>query len=118
MAAPAAEPHAGQGSPGTRIEPMCTADWPAVRRIYQEGIETGNATFETAVPEWEAWDASHLRACRLVARQGTHIVGWGALSPVSSRCVYAGVAEVSVYVAANARGQGIGRALLIALIAA
>jgi L-amino acid N-acyltransferase YncA len=97
-------------------EELKPEDWPTVRAIYEEGIATGNATFETQVPVWEDWDASHLRDCRLVARRGGHIVGWGALSPVSGRCVYAGVAEVSVYVAAAARGQGIGKRLLQALI--
>ena len=97
-------------------EELKPEDWPAVRAIYKEGITTGNATFETQVPAWEDWDASHLEDCRLVARRGGHIVGWGALSPVSGRCVYAGVAEVSVYVAAAARGQGIGKRLLRALI--
>jgi phosphinothricin acetyltransferase len=98
------------------IEKLRPEDWPAVRAIYEEGIATGNATFETQVPDWEDWDASHLGDCRLVARKGGHIVGWGALSPVSGRCVYAGVAEVSVYVADAARGQGIGKRLLQALI--
>ena len=97
-------------------EELRPQDWPAVRAIYQEGIVTGNATFETQVPAWEDWDASHPEDCRLVARRGGHIVGWGALSPASGRCVYAGVAEVSVYVAAAARGQGIGKRLLQALI--
>jgi phosphinothricin acetyltransferase len=99
-----------------RIEPMTAGDWPAVRAIYEEGIATGQATFETAAPEWEAWDAARLRECRLVARWGRTIVGWVALSPVSSRAVYRGVAEVSVYVAATARGQGVGRRLLSALV--
>ena len=98
------------------ITPMTPADWPAVREIYLEGIATGNATFETGAPEWEAWDAGHLPDCRLVARRGDEILGWVALSPVSGRCVYAGVAEVSVYVAAKARGQGAGGALMQAVI--
>jgi phosphinothricin acetyltransferase len=99
------------------VEPMQPADWPAVRAIYLEGIATGNATFETEAPEWERWDASHLRVCRLVARRDGQVVGWAALSPVSVRCVYAGVVEASVYVAAAARGQGVGKALLAALVA-
>ncbi|MBP6016937.1 MAG: N-acetyltransferase [Candidatus Promineofilum sp.] len=94
---------------------MLAADWPAVRTIYEEGIATGQATFETAAPEWAAWDAARLTAGRLVARRHG-VVGWAALSPVSSRAVYCGVAEVSIYVAATVRGQGIGRALLAALI--
>lgn len=100
------------------IETMQEIDWPAVRAIYQEGIATGQATFETAAPEWEAWDASHRPDCRLVARQEAQVIGWAALSPVSRRAVYRGVAEVSVYVAAAARGRGIGRVLLGALIEA
>jgi L-amino acid N-acyltransferase YncA len=95
---------------------MQDGDWEAVRLIYGEGIATGDATFETEVPEWEDWDRSHARDCRLVARRGGQVVGWAALSPVSARRAYAGVAEVSVYVALPARGQGVGRALLRALI--
>lgn len=109
---------------------MFPALWPAVREIYREGIATGNATFETELPEWEKWDNSHLKTCRLVAlesrgegsvafsespaKQG--VLGWAALSPVSTRRVYRGVAEVSVYVAASARGRGVGKALLQALV--
>src|SRR4051812_12135816 len=100
------------------ITPMNRADWPAVRAIYLEGIATGNATFEAGAPSWEQWDAGHLPDCQLVARDGEEVLGWVALSPVSERCVYAGVAEVSVYVAERARGQGVGRALLEAVIAA
>jgi len=99
-----------------RIDPMQLDDWPPVREIYAEGIATGDATFETAVPDWEQWDAGHLRQCRLVARDESNILGWAALSPVSRRPVYAGVTEVSVYVAAAARGKGVGKALLTALI--
>lgn len=98
------------------IEALAPADWPAVRAIFLEGIATGQATFETEAPEWEAWDAGHHAACRLVARAGEAIVGWAALSPVSARRVYSGVAEVSVYVAASARGRGVGHALLEALV--
>ena len=100
------------------IESMTEQDWTAVSTIYAEGIATGNATFEQTVPCWEKWDATHLRSCRLVARSGRDVLGWAALSPVSSRCVYAGVAEVSVYVAARARNQGIGSKLLLALVGA
>src|SRR5215467_11629822 len=98
------------------IEPMAEQDWPAVSEIYREGVLTGNATFETEVPGWEKWDSGHLPACRLVARSHSGIVGWAALSPVSGRCVYAGVAEVSVYVAERARNQKIGSRLLAALV--
>ena len=100
--------------------PLTAAHWPAVCTIYTEGLATGNATFATEAPTWEEWDASHLGACRLVAVADDapgQVLGWAALSPVSSRCVYGGVAEVSVYVAAAARGQGVGRALLAALVA-
>ena len=95
---------------------MSPADWPAVRDIYLEGIATGDATFETAAPDWPAWDARHLPSSRLVIRSGAEILGWAALSPVSARPAYAGVAEVSVYVAARARGQGQGFRLLSALV--
>lgn len=97
---------------------MREPDWPAVRDIYREGIRTGDATFETEAPEWAAWDAGHLPVCRLVARQGDTIGGWAALSPVSKRAAYAGVAEVSVYVGTHYRGRGLGRRLLGALISA
>jgi phosphinothricin acetyltransferase len=99
-----------------QITPMQPDDWPTVREIYREGIATGHATFETEVPDWEKWDSGHRRDCRLIARIGEQVLGWAALSPVSGRCVYAGVAEVSVYVAAEARGSGVGKALLQALI--
>jgi L-amino acid N-acyltransferase YncA len=99
------------------VEEMEREDWKAVRAIYRQGIATGNATFETDAPAWEAWDASHRRDCRLVARVGGRVVGWAALSPVSGRCVYAGVAEVSVYVALAARSRGVGKALLRTLVA-
>jgi phosphinothricin acetyltransferase len=99
------------------IEPLQPPDWPEVRAIYVEGIETGTATFETDVPDWDEWDRSHLPHSRIVARaEGGEITGWAALSPVSDRCAYGGVAEVSVYVGASGRGRGLGRALLDALI--
>ncbi len=99
------------------IEGMRPGDWEQVRAIYLEGIATRSATFETEAPSWEKWDAGHLADLRLVARAKNQVLGWGALSPVSSRCVYAGVAEVSVYVGASFTRRGIGRALLEALIA-
>ena len=103
----------------TTLHAMQTTDWTAVSQIYAEGLATGNATFETAVPSWAAWDQNHLASCRLVARnQDNLVVGWAALTAVSGRCVYAGVAEVSVYVAVAARGQGVGMCLLQALVAA
>ena len=92
-------------------------DWPAVRAIYEQGIAGGNATFETEAPSWDDWDRTHLEGHRLVALQDDKVVGWAALSPVSERCVYAGVAENSVYVAEEAQGRGVGRALLEELIA-
>jgi L-amino acid N-acyltransferase YncA len=98
------------------VEAMVDQDWPAVRKIYVEGIQSGNATFEKSPPEWASWNAGHLAACRLVARSAGEVRGWAALSPVSSRCVYAGVAEVSVYVAQQSRGQGIGTKLLSSLV--
>lgn len=106
------------GNAYIHIAPLTTADWPSVRAIYEEGIATGQATFEAAAPDWPAWDAAHRPDCRLVARQNGSIAGWAALAPVSGRPVYAGVAEVSVYVAASARGQGIGRVLLTSLMEA
>ncbi|MEX2531046.1 MAG: GNAT family N-acetyltransferase [Gemmatimonadota bacterium] len=93
-------------------------DWEEVRLIHAEGIATGEATFETEAPSWEAWDVGHLEVARLVARQGRRIVGWAALSPVSSRCVYGGVAEVSVYVREGCRDRGVGARLLARLIEA
>jgi L-amino acid N-acyltransferase YncA len=100
------------------IEPMSAEDWPSVRRIYEEGMATGDATFETEAPEWEAFDAAHRPDCRLVARTRGEIVGWVALSPYSRRPVYRGVAWESVYVAAEFRGRGVGQALLAAVVAA
>lgn len=101
-----------------RIEPMRADDWPAVRAIYLAGIATGQATFETDAPGWQDWDAVHLQVARLVAREPAGLLGWVALSPVSRRRVYQGVAEESVYIAEAARGRGVGRALLTAAIAA
>jgi phosphinothricin acetyltransferase len=99
------------------IQPLRPADWPAVRAIYEAGIATGDATFETAAPTWEAWDAAHLPGHRLLAAAGDRVLGWAALAPVSDRCAYAGVAEDSIYLAPQAQGRGVGRALLDALVA-
>jgi L-amino acid N-acyltransferase YncA len=94
------------------IRAMRTEDWPTVKTIYEQGIATRLATFETEAPAWEAWDAAHLAGPRLVAEENGEVMGWAALSPVSRRPCYAGVVEESVYVAEGARGQGIGAALL------
>lgn len=101
---------------GLTIRPLTEADWPAVRKIYRDGIATGHATFETDVPPWEAWDRGHLASPRLVAELEGQVVGWAALSPTSPRPVYRGVAEVSIYLAEERRGQGIGRTLLGRLV--
>lgn len=98
------------------IDAMKPEDWPQVRAVHEEGLATGNATFEAGAPSWSKWDSAHLSTHRLVARSGDRILGWAALSPVSQRFVYSGVAEVSLYVAAGHRGRGIGSALLAALI--
>jgi phosphinothricin acetyltransferase len=95
---------------------MKKEDWERVRTIYLQGIETGNSTFEAEAPDWEKWDSSHLPDHRLVAWEGEEIVAWAALSPVSHRSVYSGVAELSLYVAAGHRGKGVGSALLKAVI--
>jgi L-amino acid N-acyltransferase YncA len=99
------------------IEPLTSDHWEAVRSIYLEGIATGNATFQQTAPDWKDWDEGHLRTCRIVARAEREIAGWAALSAVSTRPVYAGVAEVSIYVADGARGCGIGTRLMAKLIA-
>ena len=98
------------------IVAMTEQHWLAVSEIFAQGIATTNATLETSVPTWPEWDARHLPACRLVGLHGEEVVGWAALSAVSSRQVYRGVAEVSVYIAERARGQGMGAALLDKLI--
>ena len=98
------------------ITAMFPQHWEAVKKIYEEGIATGNATFQTSAPEWQEWDAAHVATCRFVAIENDEVLGWAALTAVSGRCVYAGVAEVSVYVAANARGKKIGSSLLEILV--
>jgi L-amino acid N-acyltransferase YncA len=100
------------------IAPLTADHWEAVRAIYLEGIATGNATFQQSAPEWTEWDKSHLQTCRIVAPGNDEILGWAALSPVSGRCVYAGVAEVSVYVTQAAPSAGIGSTLLAHIITA
>jgi L-amino acid N-acyltransferase YncA len=103
--------------PSVELRALTEDDWTAVADIYWEGMRDGLATFETEVPTWTAWDAAHLPGHRLVAEFLDEIVGWAALSPASKRRCYAGVVDNSVYVARDARGHGIGRTLLEALIA-
>jgi phosphinothricin acetyltransferase len=101
-----------------RVEPMTAEHADAVLMIYQDGLDTGNASFETTAPDWLTWDTAHLADHRFVAiGDGGQVIGWVAASAVSSRCVYAGVVEHSVYVRADAQGHGVGRALLDRLIA-
>ncbi len=98
------------------ISTLLPEHWEAVKQIYTEGIATGNATFQTTVPSWEEWDRAHTALPRLVAIDNGEILGWAALTPVSGRCVYGGVGEVSVYVSAKARGKGVGKLLLQSLV--
>jgi phosphinothricin acetyltransferase len=98
------------------FRPMSEADWKSVAEIYKQGIETGNATFQNEIPSWETWDNGHLKCCRIIATKNNEIAGWTALSSVSSRYVYRGVAEVSVYIRNNFRGQKVGTKLLERLI--
>ena len=98
------------------LDKMLPADWEAVKQIYEEGIATGNATFQQQAPNWEEWNNDHLSHSRIIAKEDGTILGWAALTGVSGRCVYAGVAEVSVYVSDKARGKGVGKKLLQKLI--
>lgn len=98
------------------IQPMTADSWADVARIYESGIATKNATFETKAPDWDAWNKAHRQDCRLIALIDENIVGWAALSNVSSRCVYSGVAEVSVYIDSDFRGMGVGDRLMSDLI--
>lgn len=104
--------------PSMPIRPMTPADAEAVLAIYQQGIDTGEATFQAQAPDWEEWDAGHHPHSRLVFLNSEGIAGWAALAPVSSRPVYAGVADISIYVATEAAGQGIGGQLMDAVIEA
>lgn len=98
------------------FETLKSKHWPAVKEIYEQGIATGNATFQSSAPEWKSWSKDHLKHSRIIAKEDEIILGWAALSAVSGRCVYAGVAEVSVYVSDNARGKGLGYLLLKKLV--
>lgn len=98
------------------IDEMTQNDWEQVSNIYLEGIQTGKATFQSEIPSWENWNKSHISSCRLVARSGNEVLGWTALSATSSRCVYAGVAEVSIYIGQKYREHGIGKMLLESLV--
>jgi phosphinothricin acetyltransferase len=98
------------------FRPMTAEDWTSVAEIYKQGIETGNATFQQEIPTWDDWNNGHIKSCRIIAEINNEIVGWAALIAVSGRCVYAGVAEVSVYIANKYRGQKIGTKLLDKLI--
>jgi len=102
--------------PGFLILEMSVAHWPAVVQIYKQGIDTGFATFEKEIPSYQQWNRNHISSCRLVALRDDKVLGWAALSPVSGRCVYGGVAEVSVYVANTAQNLGIGKLLMEELI--
>lgn len=95
---------------------LTSVHWPRVKEIYEMGIATGNATFQTTAPTWEEWDNTHVKSCRIIAIDDGKITGWAALTPVSGRCVYAGVGEVSVYVSPDEKGKGIGKGLLDELI--
>ncbi|MBT28394.1 MAG: N-acetyltransferase [Thalassobius sp.] len=96
--------------------PMQPTDWQTVATIYKQGIDTGQATFQQEIPEWESWDKGHLQICRILAKSGNEIAGWAALSPISSRAVYRGVTEVSIYISPDFRGKKIGKKLLAKLI--
>ncbi|HEX6226841.1 MAG TPA: GNAT family N-acetyltransferase, partial [Chryseolinea sp.] len=99
------------------IQPLAEEHYAAVKDIYEQGIATGQATFQTTAPTWRDWNESHLAHSRIVATINESVVGWAALTPVSGRCVYAGVAEISIYVDGHYRGRGIGKLLLEHLIA-
>jgi len=99
-----------------KTRPMTPTDWTSVANIYQEGLSTGFASFETSAPSFDDWDAAHLSSCRIVATENERMLGWVALSPVSSRCVYGGVAELSVYVSKTSRGKGVGKLLMETVI--
>lgn len=103
-------------NPITQIQNFTREDWPIISSIYQEGLKTGMATFETKIPSWDQWDANHIKSCRLKALKDNYLVGWAALSPTSKRTVYKGVAEVSIYITSKHQNSGIGKLLLSRLI--
>ncbi len=98
------------------IEPLTEKHWPEVKAIYKSGVATGNTNFSLAFPDWDGWNKTHVKNCRLVATENATVLGWAALTAITDQCVFAGVAEVSIYIAADARGKGIGKQLLKAVI--
>lgn len=98
------------------LDDMKKTDWNQVCHIFNEGIQTGNATFETEAPTWESWDRDYFSVCRLVARKGQEVVGWAALTPISKREAYCGAAEVSIYISSTSTGNGVGTKLLERLV--
>ncbi len=98
------------------IQQLTEQHWPEVSAIYASGLASGNAHFSNLVPEWDEWDVEHVKNCRLVAIENNEVLGWAAITAISDRCVFAGVAEVSVYVAEKTRGKGIGKKLLAELV--
>ena len=98
------------------IEKLTENHWPEVKAIYESGLATGNASFSQTVPNWDEWNNAHVKSCRLVAAENGKVLGWTALTAISDRCVFAGVAEVSVYIAEESRGKGIGKKLLAQVV--
>ena len=99
-----------------KIRPLLKEDWPIVKKIYQEGMDTGIATFETHCPDWEIWNSKFLQKCRIIVEEDGKVLGWAALSPTSKRAVYKGVVEVTIYIDLNQTGKGIGTKLMTALV--
>ncbi len=99
-----------------KIEKLTEKHWPQVSFIYQSGLATGNANFSSQIPDWRQWDASHVKNCRLIATEDGHVLGWAALTAIADSCVFAGVAEISIYIAEEWRGKGVGKILLKELI--
>ena len=99
-----------------RIIPLTNELWPQVKAIYESGVATGNASFSKKAPEWDEWDKSHIKNCRLIAADESDVLGWAALTAISDQCTFEGVAEISIYIAENSRGKGIGKKLLATII--